>query len=153
MTNERLMTESDWDFFRPFFKKGEKWGDPARVSFQHLTDLWLVRKKLDWPMVVHCSFDVNGHAGRSYHHRDGFSRATDFHFLSEHSLAIQMMMLEQALSELGLREKVGLGVYPKWNQQGFHFDSRGHEKRWLFDGECYHYGTSREIMTLLLKGT
>lgn len=126
------MKTKDFDFFKPYFSTKEKWGDISKVQWHHVHHLFLIRERLsllgyDWPMIIHCSFENSGHSPNSYHYK---GLATDFHFKTNEPLLKQYTTLRTALDSLSLNEFCGVGVYFWWNNQGFHFDSRGSKMRW-----------------------
>lgn len=128
--------------YEPYFTIKEAWGDLSRVHWWHIHQLWLIRTEMrrqgyNWPMIIHCCYEATGHASKSFHGRDDKSCATDFHFATMESLALQQDVLSKVLDDLGLADKVGLGVYPFWNNPGFHLDGRGRRVRWIRnkDGE------------------
>jgi hypothetical protein len=128
----------------PFFKPSEKWGNHNKVDWNHSLHLVRIREcllgmGLDWPMIIHCSYGKEGHAPNSYHHKDGISRATDFHFKTGAPFKEQVIKLKYALLDTRLDDFVGLGIYPDWNNPGFHLDSRGSKARWGKIAERYEY--------------
>lgn len=131
------MRTEQWKEFAPFFSERENWGVPERVRWYHVQHLWLIRTTMkemgyDWPMKIHCSYDLSGHAPKSYHSRDSESKATDFHFDTNASLAKQVIVLGAATCKTRIKNFLGIGVYPGWNNPGFHLDSRGYRTRWGF---------------------
>ena len=129
---------------QPYFNEFEAWGDPERVEWHHIHMLYQIRVQLiklgcDWPIIIHCSYELTGHSDDSYHHRNGRSCASDWHFDTDAPFAEQIKMQKYALLDLRLTEYVGLGIYPEWNSPGFHVDSRGHKSRWVKIGTDYIY--------------
>jgi hypothetical protein len=125
----------------PNFSPAEAWGDVKKVQWYHVIHLQQVREELrgyahDWPMEIHCSYATSGHSDNSYHYK---GLATDFHFVSHETIAYQYEILELALESLNLSHFVGIGIYPKWNNPGFHFDSRGFRARWIAKEGKYIY--------------
>ena len=134
----------DFSPLQPYFSESESWGDPKRVEWHHAYMLYMVRVQLiklgcDWPMIIHCCYDPDGHSDDSYHHRNGRSCASDWHFKTDVPFSEQIKMLKYALLELRLLEYVGIGVYPEWNFEGFHTDSRGYKIRWVKKAGKYLY--------------
>lgn len=131
-----------WSNFAPYFNKKENWGDHSKVLWFHIHHLWLIRTHpllIECPMIIHCSYEETGHGSNSYHHRDGVSVATDFHFKCKEVLKCQSHKMVMVLRDLNLSNLCGLGVYPEWNNPGFHFDSRGKRMRWGKINGKYEY--------------
>lgn len=136
------MNIDDFRQFRPYFSAREKWGDIDRIQWYHVHQLWSIRMALkefghDWPIIIHCCYEMSGHSQNSYHYK---GLATDFHFKTDEDLKIQYWALQEALLILNLEKFCGLGLYPDWNNPGFHFDSRGYRIRWIYDKNMYIYG-------------
>lgn len=102
--------------------------------------MWLINK-IGWAfieeVVPHELYAINGHATGSYHYH---GQAADFHIKTDKPLLDQIRLLEKTLSVLGLNGHCGLGVYPFWNDPGFHLDTRSKRSFWVFDGKEYRYG-------------
>lgn len=130
------MNNRHWELVRPYFSPDEKWGDASKIHYIHLLHLLIIRKTLEmngheWPMIIHCSFEKDGHEERSWHNRNDKSYATDFHFKTDGvPFKQQVIAIERALSDSHLQDFVGFGIYPDWRNKGFHIDSRGFSVRW-----------------------
>jgi hypothetical protein len=123
-----------WDYLY-HFKKTEKWGDPARMNGLLLLLLDAIRGDFDPDtVVIHCGFEVGGHAKDSQHK---LGNATDFHIETSRSFSEQISRMEKSLRELQVFDKVGLGIYPDWKHPGFHLDCRGLFARWGRIGDTY----------------
>lgn len=125
----------------PYFDGSEKWGDVNKVQWFHLHHLYLINVELNrmgynWKMNIHCSYEKSGHSTNSWHYK-GY--ATDFHFITDVPLQRQYLTLLKALDNLNLSDFCALGVYPEWNNKGFHLDSRGSKVRWVQKGGKYIY--------------
>jgi hypothetical protein len=111
----------DWDQI-PYFKMDE-FSDPKHPMSGNLMDEKLIflavqlRMKANWPMSIHAGMDVegtHGHSKKSYHLK---GMAFDFHFKTDASLNEQFYVIK----EFGF---TGIGIYPEWNNPGFHLDIR-----------------------------
>ena len=119
-----------WSHIAPEFSKTENWGLPGRVSGLTLLALSIIRRETGWPVVIHNAFELTGHSANSQHYQ---GKAVDFHFTTDVQYYRQVLMVEQILNRYQLSEFVGLGIYPGWNNPGFHLDTRGSKARWGFD--------------------
>ena len=137
------MNEADFNSFKPYFTKDEKWGDYTKVPWTHVHHLCAIRTGLlchgyDWPISIHCCYEAGGHASKSWHKK---GEATDFHFVTNFHISIQHEMLRKILIKARLESFMGIGVYPFWNTPGFHVDGRGSSLYWYRDEKNkYHYG-------------
>ena len=109
-----------------YFKKTENWGDPDKMNPEFLILLDNIRDIIGYPISINCGYSTNGHATKSQHY---LGNAVDFVVLGV-SMQVAYELIIDALDELGMNDKVGLGVYPFWNTQGFHIDLRGNKARW-----------------------
>lgn len=107
-----------------YFKRTEHWGDPARMNGALLILLDAVRGIVGFPFVIHSAYRAG--AGQGEH---GYGNAVDFHIEGLEPYMAYLKLIE-ALAELQALEFVGLGVYPQWNNPGFHLDGRGRKARW-----------------------
>jgi uncharacterized protein YcbK (DUF882 family) len=131
------MKDSDFGVFSPFFKPTERWGDISKVKWYHVYHLYQIRKAMGLPMVIHCCYADSGHAPNSYHYQ---GLATDFHFITKMDFSQLVKEVMLTLDNLKLSDFCGLGIYPQWNNPGFHFDSRGESVIWTKWDNQYHYG-------------
>ncbi|MCK4822302.1 hypothetical protein KA005_41450, partial [bacterium] len=95
-----------------------------------------IRFRSGWPTIIHCGTQGK-HCKGSYHYK---GMAVDFHFVvpnSSISFRDQSKFLMQYLVDMQLDNFVGLGIYPEWNNPGFHLDTRGKKARWLKQGGEY----------------
>ncbi len=96
----------------------------------------------DIKIIIHCGYEVDGHAKDSQHK---LGNAADFHIASSLSLPEQSDRLEMILKELQVFNKIGFGLYPNWDSPGFHLDVRGVYARWGRIGKTYvGYGDALE---------
>lgn len=122
-----------WDHLKYFTKEERNyrglpaWGDPGSVNGYILLLLDAIRGWTDWPVIIHCAYETSSHTENSYHYKGW---AVDFHFKTEIPYSVQVHTLAQILEELQVSDVVGLGIYPEWNNKGFHLDCRGYKARW-----------------------
>jgi hypothetical protein len=123
-----------WGYIKHFSPR-ESWGAPDRMNgllillLDAVRDLWG-----DAQFDIHCGFEAGGHAKDSYHKTGA---AVDYHIESSLPFLKQIERLEAILKELQVFDKVGLGIYPDWNNPGFHLDVRGSFSRWGRIGVTY----------------
>ena len=92
----------------------------------------------DLEVVYHCFADESGHVGTSRHYaiRDEkgnikrLADAVDFHIKGNIGYLEKRDIIVRFLESKGMFAKVGFGLYPNWNNPGFHIDLRGYEARW-----------------------
>ena len=112
------MTKKQWRKIKHFNVK-EKWGDPYKMDFKLVWLLDELREHLDEPIIIHCGYELEGHAKNSFHKT---GKAVDFH--------VEGIDLYAAWGEI---DKLwwfgGAGFYPHWNSPGFHLDL-GLYRRW-----------------------
>lgn len=119
------------------FSPDENWGDISKVSWEHVYFLNFLRDKLDWPFKINCSYEINGHSNTSYHK---IGKATDGYFKTNKNLLQQYIAIKDILEDFGLINFIGIGVYPEWNNPGFHFDGREEKLHWIKLKNKYIYG-------------
>lgn len=107
-----------------YFERIERWGDPARMNGALLLLLDAVRGLVGFPFVIH-----SGYRGGANEGEHGNGNAVDFHIAGLEPY-MAYLKLTEALAELQALDFVGLGVYPQWNNPGFHLDGRGRKARW-----------------------
>jgi len=150
------LKSSDFVGFQPYFSAQEDWGDLERVNWLIPWACYQIRTGLidigfNWPMHIHCAFELGGHSANSYHYK---GLAVDFHFSKTYSTLVnEYVALEAVLKEMKLDKFVGLGVYPYWNSKGFHLDLRGVGIRWVKVREKYEYGNEIKIKRLLFENS
>ena len=110
-------------------------GDKDKVHKDLFLLIEVLEKYLEAEFVVHCAYETDGHKSKGYHPR---GMAADGHFETGIPLRDQYTLIENCL-ELNNIE-CGLGVYPHWNNKGFHLDVRGHKARWMRDKEGNYVG-------------
>jgi len=119
------------------FSANENWGDISYVSWEHVYFLNFLRSKLGYPFKVNYSYETVGHSKNSYHAK---GKATDGYFKTNKNLFKQYLAINRILEEYGLLNFIGIGVYPEWNNPGFHFDTRGKQIHWIRLNDKYIYG-------------
>lgn len=115
-------------------EKTDQWGDPDKVSGFLIALIGLIQSEIG-EVEIHCAYKKNGHSKNSQHYK---GNAADFHFknLCKESFMEQYNDIIEVLDEFQLTDFTGLGIYPQWNNPGFHIDVRGEKARWgQIDGE------------------
>ena len=135
----------NWDRVK-FFIPGE-FQDPNHPGSGELIDgvtlLWLVELRIDtgWPIKVHWevggAVDMDGshgHAKDSFHLAKNGCMAVDFHFITKASLRKQFYAVMNSKFS-------GIGIYPEWDNPGFHVDPRHFDltQIWKKVGRKYIY--------------
>jgi len=116
-----------WDYIKHCSPR-EQWGSADRMNGLLLLLLDAVRDRWgDAAFVIHCGFEAGGHAKDSFHKTGA---AVDFHISSAITFPEQIKRMDMILKDLQVFDKVGLGIYPDWNNPGFHLDVRGSFARW-----------------------
>jgi len=110
-----------------WFIKGEAWGNPDEMNGCLLLLLDAVREIVGQQFVIHCGYETEGHTPSSQHY---LGNAVDFHILTTIPFQRQIDIMEATLNELQVADVVGLGLYPDWQNPGFHLDIRGNKARW-----------------------
>jgi len=127
------------------FKPSENWGNPEKINglllllLDEITDRVKKAAKEEEEAaicVIHCAYDKRGHAANSQHYK---GNAVDFSIRGGFSAKKSHQIILQTLKDWQLEDKVGLGVYPDWFNQGFHLDVRGEKARWVEHLGKYHY--------------
>ena len=119
------MSDRDWHSIR-HFTPGEAWGDPTMMERDTVFLLDQIRDVLGCPIIIHCGYEKRSHRPTSRHNSGS---AVDFH-LKGIDFREAVGLMEKAINILGMSERVGLGIYPHWNNPGFHLDTRGFRARW-----------------------
>ena len=115
------MTQEQWNQIK-HFNPNEKWGNPEKMDFRLIWILDKLREEIGAPFIVHCGYETNGHESNSFHYS---GQAVDFH--------VNGIGLYTAWFELIKIWKLGgLGIYPHWNNPGFHLDLGSH-RQWYRD--------------------
>jgi hypothetical protein len=126
------MNELDWKLAEGF-SQHENWGNADKMD---ISLLWLLtelrrryKAKYDAKayFVIHNGYETKGHKETGYHPR---GLATDFHIVTKLTFVKQMDAIDDIFADMEITQFVGLGVYPDWNNPGFHLDSRGEIGRW-----------------------
>ncbi len=135
------MKSSDFQHFE-YFSPNENWGEITKIKWEHVYFLNFIRNKLkehgyDWPFNINCSYEQKGHLDKSWHKK---GKATDGYFRTDKNLLEQYIIIDDILIETGLINFMGVGVYPDWNNPGFHLDNRGEKLHWIKFKNKYIYG-------------
>jgi len=115
-----------WDQLK-HFKRTEAWGQPEAMNGMLLLLMDAIADQAAVPVIIHCGYEMSGHAKNSQHKTGG---AVDFHLKANQPFIQQIELIERILCELQVSKYVGLGIYPDWNNPGFHLDVRGTMARW-----------------------
>ena len=122
-----------WELIKKYFSRDENWGDPDRVNPVLLMVLYIIRVETGWAISIHeYAYELSGHSDKSQHYK---GNACDFHFICNKSLKEQADRIQQILDKYSFTDLVGWGIYPIWNNPGFHLDVRGEKARWAFIGD------------------
>jgi len=116
------------------FTKTENWGDPDRINGTLLLLLDVLRDRWSASFIIHCAYEPGGHSQNSQHY---LGNAVDFHIEDGEPFALQICVMTHFLKGMNAADHVGLGIYPEWNNAGFHLDVRGTKARWGRLGEKY----------------
>lgn len=119
-------------FLLKFFSRAEKWGDPDRMDHCTLIILERLRVFSGSPIFVHRGADLNAKPSSCHYISaggDDKAKAVDFSF-PKITLLEAHELIQEFLKKNSLIDQVGLGIYPQWNNQGFHLDTRGFKARW-----------------------
>jgi len=135
------MTKEQWKTIKHFNPK-EKWGDPEKMDYRLVWMLDRLREKIGKPIIIHCGYATDGHAENSYHYK---GQAVDFHVeggaFNFHegwkSVTLEFRNRRMDRKVFFMQEKfwfLGLGIYPHWNNPGFHLDL-GPARSWWQNAE------------------
>lgn len=114
------------------FTPAENWGDPSKICGFLLMAMLVIRRETGWPVIIHNAYETAGHSEDSQHYK---AKATDWHFVTNTPFKQQVKIVIEILDRYQLSDSVGLGLYPFWNNPGFHTDSRGRRARWSYNEE------------------
>jgi hypothetical protein len=122
-------------------KKEDKWGSPDKMNGLLLWLLDKIEGMTGKKVIVHCGYDLSGHADKSFHKT---GQAVDFHLnglATKKLIYAAYVLIDSILKDLQVNDRVGLGVYLDWTEGtlGFHLDTRGCEKRWIRKNGIYDY--------------
>ena len=105
-----------WKMIYPVFSPKEFGvGGYENMQDDFLISLYRFRIAMNNPMITHEGYATSGHSPMSMHYE---GRATDFHF-KYNPVPIRRILVTAI--KCGLH---GIGVYPHWNNPGFHLDNR-----------------------------
>jgi len=117
------------------FNERENWGDTEKLNPLLLLVMDMIAEKINVPVIIHNGYSKKGHSEKSQHY---LGNACDFHFDSDveflyHYTNLVSILDTTRIGKVKLADIVGLGVYPHWNNKGFHLDVRGYKARWMRD--------------------
>jgi hypothetical protein len=119
------------------FTGDENWGGSEKVNIflimlmEKVMMAFRYRHDANAECIIHCGYEQSGHSACSQHYR---GNATDFHINTKLPYFEQIPAMIGIITDLGASNHVGLGIYPDWNNPGFHLDVRGKIARWGFIG-------------------
>lgn len=131
----------------------------VNTAFQSMKLVDDHRHFIGLPIKLHCAHQNGGHASNSYHYRPD-KTAIDYSYIKEaYPNGVSYKdIIEQSLNFIQSTDsKVGFGIYPDWNHNGFHIDPRGYDKLWVrlnYDRPGYRAGyhyddNAKEILEYL----
>ena len=137
------MTAEDW--------KRSEYFRPAEFRYPHMMEREIVflvndlRRLYHNPIVILSDYrpppDPDADVYPSQHN---YGKALDFYVVGiEYPDAVDLM--NDFLMGIGVYYKVGLGIYPGWNHDGFHLDTRGKHARWGWTGLHYKNGKKKYV--------
>jgi hypothetical protein len=88
----------------------------------------LLRHYIGLPIHIHEGYATDGHTDGSEHYTGD---AVDAH-VAEITLEEAYVKIVKILALLQLTDKVSLGLYPDWNNRGFHLGIKKGGARWCF---------------------
>ena len=139
--SERIFT------YAPGFNKNEAWGDWRKINGLLFLLLGVMRTeilKLDSnaSVIIHNAYESAGHNPKGEHPK---GNAADFHVVTVIPYHELIGHLETIFRDLQVYDRIGFGIYPDWNNQGFHLDDRGYKARWGKVGDDYiNYDDAKE---------
>jgi hypothetical protein len=121
-----LMTEADYKRLIHF--KMSEFKNPLNLRQDLVYSLDWMRQWMGMPFVIHEDFATTGHAPNSYHYQGA---AVDGHFVYDKSkfsfsdIAGKVLNIRYELANKSIIFLFfGVGIYPHWNNPGFHLDIR-----------------------------
>lgn len=123
------MSQSIWTQLKYFRISGpDNWGDPWEMNGALLLVLDLLRHYIGLPIDIHEGYATDGHTDGSEHYTGD---AVDAHVVGI-TLEEAYVKIIKILALLQLTDKVSLGLYPDWNNRGFHLGIKKGGARWCF---------------------
>ena len=137
-----------------YFYQSEAWGDPGKMNPMILFLMDKIRGSLPHGcrIKVHCGFASDGHSKNSQHYK---GNAVDFHVVGLPFLDAETLIITY-LHRKRLIDKVGFGIYPDWNNPGFHLDCRGSRASWgkiETTADYVNYGVALDYAKNKYRGT
>lgn len=127
-----------------YFIYTEKWGNPDKMDVRLLFALDRIRHRLGRKVIVHCGYELSGHADRSLHK---IGAAIDFHVFN--TSKYELNTLYKFFSEYW---SGGVGVYPYWTPcLGFHVDLGAPHRRWIVDQHGNYYYDETMIKRIMYE--
>jgi len=122
------MTDAEWQtiqFFKPY-GSFDNFGEPLRMDYRLVSLLDIFRYVIGLKIKVHGAYE-DGHSPTGYHKRNGVGMAIDFHIIADPYPVATWHKLD-TMWWMG-----GLGIYPFWNNPGYHIDVGPAGRRWYGD--------------------
>jgi len=114
-----------------YFTRKENWGDTNKVNPMLLLLLDEVRHYVGYPFIIHNAYETSGHVENSQHY---LGNAVDFHVQDmEFKTAANKILnslTKTKFADMPMIQFCGIGIYPDWNNPGFHLDVRGYQASW-----------------------
>ncbi|MBN1882810.1 MAG: hypothetical protein JW885_11595 [Deltaproteobacteria bacterium] len=123
------MTSADWravNYFTP-----REFHHPDKMETDIIALLDDLRDVFKFQFVIHSDWrkPPDGVPPELWPSEHNHGRAVDFHVENLDYLDAADLM-KFSLRRLDVWQSVGLGLYPHWNNPGFHLDTRGYMARW-----------------------
>jgi len=114
-----------------YFNVDENWGEPSKVNPFLLLILDELRHYIGHSFIIHNAFATSGHSENSQHY---LGNAVDYHikgisFKSAVDKTLKHLSKMKFLNNQ-IIDYCGIGIYPEWNNPGFHLDVRGYQASW-----------------------
>jgi len=123
------MTKEDWGRIK-HFSPDEAWGDPYKMDRDLIFLMDVLRGLFHHRFVIYCGYQHRKAKPKSQHN---FGKAVDFHIneiFFRDAVDLMLGFIGPPMQGVGVAGIVGLGIYPHWNNPGFHLDTRGTRARW-----------------------
>ena len=119
--------------------------DMWKLDYKLIKQIQDLQKKISPDINIMLHYGVEGKHSESGYHPSGM--ALDLHF-EKHGLIVQTTAMFYVLKNHWLG---GIGVYPHWNQQGFHLDIGPNGRLWYQDEKGEYLGISDYLRKYINK--
>jgi uncharacterized protein YcbK (DUF882 family) len=128
-----------FDFIKGFSRTEKNMNEPDKLDPKMLMVMHFLRgyiRSIDPNATIslHVTVATKGHSKTSQHYLPR-ACAMDFHVNTTIPYEALIDIILGFLKAFGLDDRVGLGLYPQWNNKGFHLDTRGFMARWGYLGK------------------